>query len=89
MNKINERLETNKRAQINKSRIMDNWYKHMHNINKSRISLLKQVEMWPSWSCIELKYLCDYGTNNCNPIWPGIKSETIQATEDFCACLKK
>ncbi len=29
------------------------------------------------------------GTNNCNPIWPGIKSETIQATEGFCAYLKK
>ncbi len=27
------------------------------------------------------KYPCDYGTDNYNPIWPGINSETSQATE--------
>ncbi len=37
----------------------------------------------------DLKYLYDYGTNNYNPIWPGIKSEIIQATEGSCAYLKK
>jgi hypothetical protein len=89
MNKINERLITNKRAQINKSQITTNWHKHMHNIYKSRAPLLKEVEMWPSRYCSGLKHLCDYRTNNCNPIWPGIKSETIQATEGFCAYLKK
>jgi hypothetical protein len=57
----------------------------MHNIYIMSIFLLKQIEMWPSWYCIGLKYPCDYGTNNCNPIWPSIKSETIQATEGFCA----
>ncbi len=45
--------------------------------------------MWPSRYCIGLKYLCDYGTNNCNPIWPSIKSEIIQAAEGFCAYPKK
>ncbi len=45
----------------------------------------------PSWTPVDLglKYPCDYGTNNCNPIRPGIKSETIQATEGFCPYLKK
>ncbi len=37
--------------------------------------------MWPSRYCTGLKYLCDYGTNNCNPIWPGIKNETIEAAK--------
>jgi hypothetical protein len=35
------------------------------------------------------KYPWDYGTNNYNPIWLGIKSEVIQTTEGFCAYLKK
>jgi hypothetical protein len=66
------------------------WHKHnMHKINNSRVSLLKQVEMWPSRYCTELKYLYDYGTNNYDPIWQGIKSEISHATEDFRAYLKK
>ncbi len=46
MNKINERLTTNTRAQINKSRIMTNWHKHIHNIrvNESRVSLLNRLK---------------------------------------------
>jgi hypothetical protein len=44
MHKINERLITNKRAQINKSQITTNWHKHMHNINKSRASLLNRLK---------------------------------------------
>ncbi len=36
-----------------------------------------------------LKYPCDYVTNKYNPIWPGIKGEIIQATESFCAYLRK
>jgi hypothetical protein len=65
-----------------------NWHKHnMHKINSSRVSLLKQVEMWPSRYCTELKYLCDYG--NYNPIWPSINCEISYATEGSCAYLKK
>jgi hypothetical protein len=44
--------------------------------------------MWPSQYCTELKYPCDYGTNNYNPIWPGIYREIFHATEGFCAYLK-
>jgi hypothetical protein len=68
---------------------MDNWHKYLYNIYIMSTLLLKQVEMWLSWYCIGLKYPCDYGTNNCNPIRLGIKGETIQATEGFCAYLKK
>ncbi len=31
--------------------------------------------MWPSRHCTELKYPCDYETDNCNPIWPGVNNE--------------
>ncbi len=37
----------------------------MHNIYCITSVLIKQVEMWPSWYCVGLKYLWDYGTN-CN-----------------------
>jgi hypothetical protein len=68
-----------------------NWHMStMHNINKSRVSLLKQVEMWPSRHCTELKkYPCDYGTDDYNPIWPGINSEISHGNEGLCAYLKK
>ncbi len=35
------------------------------------------------------KYPSDYGTNNYNPILPGINSEISHATEGPCAYLKK
>ncbi len=60
----------------------------MHNINKPSV-FIKQVEMWPSRYCTQLKYPCDYGTNNYNPIWLVIKSKISHATEGFCAYLKK
>jgi hypothetical protein len=57
----------------------------MHNINKSRASLLKQVEMWLFSIAQSLKYPFDYGTDNYNPICPGINSETSHANEGLCA----
>ncbi len=57
----------------------------MHNINKSRVSLLKQVAMWPSWIAELLKYPCDYRTDHYNPTCPGINSETSHANEGLCA----
>ncbi len=60
----------------------------MHNIYIMS-AFIKQVEVWPSQYCTGLKYLCDYRTNNCNPICPGIKSETIQATYWGFLCLPK
>jgi hypothetical protein len=50
---------------------------------------IEQIEMWLSQYCTELKYPCDYGTNNYNSIWPGINSDISHATEGFCAYLKK
>ncbi len=35
------------------------------------------------------KYPRDYGTDNYNPIWPGINSEISHVTEGPCAYLKK
>jgi hypothetical protein len=32
-----------------------------------------------------LKFPCDYGTNNYNPICPGINNETPHANEGLCA----
>jgi hypothetical protein len=61
----------------------------MQNINKSRVSLLSMLKCDRPSIAQGYKYLCDYGTNNFNPIWPGIKSEIIQATEGFCPYLKK
>ncbi len=53
----------------------------MHNKNKSWVSLLNRLECdCPSIAQVK-KYPCVYGTNNYNPIWPGIKGEIIQATE--------
>ncbi len=60
----------------------------MHTINIITSVFIKQVEMWPSRYCTGLNFLCDYGTNNYNPIWPSIKSEISHATEGFCAYLK-
>jgi hypothetical protein len=37
--------------------------------------------MWPSNICIGLKYPCDYGTDNYNPICLGINGETPDANE--------
>jgi hypothetical protein len=45
--------------------------------------------MWLSRYAQSLKYPCDYGTNNYNPIWPGINSEISHNTEGFCAYVKK
>ncbi len=61
----------------------------MHSINKSRVSLLNMLKCDRPDIAQGSKYPYDYGTNNYNPIWPGIKSEIIQATEGFCAYLKK
>ncbi len=63
----------------------------MHNI----YTYITSVFIETGWNVTVLvfhrgkKYPCDYGTNNYNPIWPGIKGEIIQATEGFCAYLKK
>ncbi len=37
--------------------------------------------MWPSNICIGLKYPCDYGTDNYNPLCPDINGETPSASE--------
>jgi hypothetical protein len=42
--KINERLITNKRAQINKKRITSNWHEHVCTIYISRVSLLIRLK---------------------------------------------
>ncbi len=64
-----------------------NWYMNtMHNINKSRVSLLKRLKCdRPGIAQSQKKYPCDYGTNNYNPIWPGINGEIPHATEGFRA----
>ncbi len=82
-NKLNKRTMA-----INNTRY--DWHINtMHNINKSRVSLLKRLKC----DCLALhrvkKYPCDYGTNNCNPIWQGINSEISYATEGFRVYLKK
>jgi hypothetical protein len=41
--------------------------------------------MWLSNICIGLKYPCDYGTDNCKPIGPGINGETSYASEGLFA----
>jgi hypothetical protein len=35
--------------------------------------------------CTELKISFDYGTDNCNPICPGINSEKSHANKGLCA----
>jgi hypothetical protein len=46
---------------------------------------IEWVEMWPSNTCIGLKYPCDYGTDNYNPICPDINDETSYATESLAS----
>ncbi len=41
--------------------------------------------MLPSNTCIGLKYPCDYGTDNCNPVCPGINGETSYANDGLFA----
>jgi hypothetical protein len=60
----------------------------MYNINKSRVTLLIRLKSYHP-DIAELKYSCDYGTNNYNPICPDINSELSHATEGPCAYLKK
>jgi hypothetical protein len=89
MSKINERLITN-RKHNNKSRITTNWHKHLHMIYITSTSCFIEVSLNVTILVLHrLKYPCDYRTNNCNPIRPGSKGKTIQATEGFCAYLKK
>ncbi len=49
---------------------------------------MEKVEMWPSQYYTQLKYLCDYKTNNYNPIWMGINIEISHPTKGLCAYLK-
>ncbi len=41
--------------------------------------------MWQSNTCTGLKYPYDYGTDNYNPICPGINGETPYANEGLFA----
>ncbi len=71
----------------------------MHDITGTWILCTTEINheclYWKSWNVTfqalhrVKKYPCDYGTNNYNPIWPGINSEIYHAAEGPCAYLKK
>ncbi len=61
----------------------------MHNINKSRVSLLNRMKCDRPSIAQGKNILAITELLNYNPILPSIKSEIIQATEGFCAYLKK
>ncbi len=73
--------KTNNKSNNNNNKTRNNWQMSIiHNINHECF-FYKQAEMCLSDTCIGLKYPCDYGTDNYNPLCPGINSETSYANE--------
>jgi hypothetical protein len=87
--KVEQKINEKSNNEQNNKSTQYNWHMNtMHNINKSRVSLLNT-----GWNVTVQalhrvkKYTCDYGTDNYNPIWPDINSEISHVNEGLCAYL--
>jgi hypothetical protein len=81
----NTEQKSNKRWITKRTVITGNEHYSQHKINHECLCWMGWKKIWPSNTCIGLKYPCDYGTDNCNPICPGINGETSFANESLFA----